>query len=239
MLRLSIRLCVLFTAIAQCCSTPKLLFCVITAHRPTNYLPALLAELQAQHALFKVVDTDNSTLPSLKALKLAKRPEEQNCMLPANVISCPVQKQALDVLDGLQLCLSNLQSGPRWIALLEDDMLPCEGAVTKMEQFLNSSSEGEWHSFKTARFAKYSRAVVFPLENIQPYSNYVRAHLRETPYDSLLSHREWSLGNPDYVHSVSLFAHAGKVSTIQERNDPAFMATYAAWRDEACGMPLN
>ena len=51
-----------------------------------------------------MVDTDNSTLPSLEALKLARVTQ---CVEPSNVISCPVQKQALDVLDGLQLCLSS------------------------------------------------------------------------------------------------------------------------------------
>jgi hypothetical protein len=209
-----------------------LLFCVITARRPaTSYLSPLLEELTLQRAAFRVVDTDNSTLPSLKALKLAR---VTRCVEPSNVISCPVQKQALDVLDGLQLCLS---SSPRWLVLLEDDMLPCAGAIETMALFLNStlSAESAWRSFKTARFAKFPRAVVFPLENIQPYSDYVRAHLREAPYDSLLNSGGWApAGSSDYIHASSLFSHAGKVSTIAERNDPAFVTTYAALRDEAC-----
>ena len=197
----------------------NLLFCVITARRPaTSYLSPLLEELTRQHAAFRVVDTDNSTLPSLGALKLARVTQ---CMEPSNVISCPVQKQALDVLDGLQLCLSS-SHGLRWLALMEDDMLPCAGAIQTIELFLNStlSTKSMWHDFKTARFANFSRAVVFPLDNIKPYSNYVRAHLRKAPYDSLLNSGGWAPAESrDYIHARSLFSHAGKVSTIAERND--------------------
>jgi hypothetical protein len=208
-------------------SASELMLCVVTARRPTSYLPQLIAGLEREDADFMVVDVDNSTMPSVHAFRFGER-TQQACRV--GPVPCVVQRQALDVASALEVCASEHSTG-RWVALVEDDMAVCPGAVEMMERVLP-----ELGSFKTARFAKFSRAVVLPVENIEPYVDFVRQKVHMVPYDILLNF-EWAEGQ-DYVHHESLFAHRGSVSTIEERNNLAYMATYSDLRGEECGSRL-
>jgi hypothetical protein len=203
-----------------------LLICVMTAHRDgENYLKALTDGLEVQGANFMVIDTDNSTLGSGVQLQTP----DVACV-PGHV-ECPQQKQGNDIVKGIQRCVGG-ERRTKWVALVEDDMVICDGSMKTIETVLGSLGH-----FKTARFAKYSRATVFEVENVNKYHDFVLAHIHETPHDLLLNH-PWMDGQ-DYIHPVSLFAHAGKVSTIKERNDPAYLAMYSSIRDEACGSALH
>ena len=206
-------------------ASEDLLLCVVTARRGRSYLPEVMAGLEGQDGNFMVVDVDNSTLPSVGAVRLGLQTVE--CK-PGH-ISCAVQQQGSDVMRALEVCSSR---GSKWVALIEDDMLVCDDALVTMENVLRNVD-----GFKTARFAKFSRAVVFPVDKIAPYASFVRARIHETPYDILLN-SDWAPGI-DYIYHQSLFAHAGVVSTVAERNDPVFIATYSSLRDEACGSPLT
>ena len=218
--------CLVLLLILTTAHASDLHLCVVTARRGRSYLGDVVAGLQQQGANFTVVDVDNSTLPSVGAVRLDWRPR----VCYPGYVSCPVQQQALDVMRALETCTAR-GAGSKWIGLVEDDMLICDKAIVTMESVL-----GKLYRFKTARFAKFSRAVVFPAANIAPYTAFVRAHVDETPYDLLLNH-DWAAGI-DYIHHQSLFAHKGLVSTVVERNDPKFIAAHGRMRDEACGSPL-
>lgn len=216
-----------FALLFSCAHAGDLLLCIVTARRSTSYLGALMQGLDAQGASYVVVDVDNSTLPSVGAVRLERRPDDV-CRRGYSV-PCPMQRQGLDIVAALEICRDYQRS--RWVGLIEDDMTVCDGGVREIEQVVAGLGR-----FKTARFAKFSRATVFPAYNIKPYARYVRQHVHVTPHDILLNY-EWAHG-VDYVHRVSLFTHQGKVSTIEERNDPAYMATYSDLRGETCGTPL-
>ena len=202
-----------------------LTLCVVTAKRPRNYLPDLIHGLEQEKAEYLIVDVDNSTLPSIGALRLQGKGRE--CV--DGPVPCPMQQQGIDIARGLLLCASSHNS--KWIALVEDDMAICPGAMATMNTVIKRILP-----FKTARFAKFSRATVFPIENIKPYTDYVFDHVHETPHDILLNFN-WVDGY-DYIHEGSLFTHVGQMSTIAERNDPVYIATYSSLRDEKCGTPL-
>jgi hypothetical protein len=203
-----------------------LLLCVITSHRDHSYLQALIDGLYDENASFLVVDVDNSTAPEDGYLRLQEAPHP----CAQGPVPCPVQRQALDIVRGLQACANAEPSYPL-VGLIEDDMIPCDGSLEVMRQTLETLQD-----FKTARFAKFSRAVILPRSNIPLYSKYVAMHVHQTPYDILLNF-DWA-GGEDYIHPVSLFAHQGQVSTIEERNDPDYLVTYSTLRDETCGTPL-
>lgn len=207
-------------------SASELMLCVVTARRSTSYLPQLIAGLEGEDADFMVVDVDDSTMPSVEAYRLGRRTHEACKFGP---VECASQRQGLDIASALELCA--WEHSGRWVALVEDDMAVCPGAVDTMEQVLLSLG-----AFKTARFAKFSRAAVLPVENIEPYVDYVRQRVHQIPHDILLNF-EWAEGQ-DYVHHESLFAHRGRVSTIEERNNPVYMATYSDLRGEECGSRL-
>ena len=203
-----------------------LLICVVTARRGgENYLKVLTDGLEVQGANFMVIDTDNSTFGSGVQLQTP----DVACV--PGYVECPQQKQGNDLVKGIQRCVGG-ERRTKWVALVEDDMVICDGSMKTIQTVLASLGH-----FKTARFAKYSRATVFEVENVNKYHDFVLAHIHETPYDLLLSH-PWADGQEDYIHPVSLFAHAGKVSTIKERNDPVYIAMYSSIRDEACGSAL-
>ena len=203
----------------------ELTLCVITAKRPRNYLPDLIKGLEREKAQYSIVDVDNSTLPSVGALRLQGKGRE--CV--NGPVPCQIQQQGVDIARGLLLCAASHNS--KWIALIEDDMSICQGALETIKKVITRILP-----FKTARFAKFSRATVFPIENIKPYTDYVFEHVHETPYDILLNF-DWAHGY-DYLHDGSLFTHVGQMSTISERNDPVYIATYSSLRDETCGTPL-
>jgi hypothetical protein len=203
-----------------------IVFCVVTARREISYLDPLEDALLEQDEDIMVIDTDNSTDREAMAFRLVNEP---TACLPGNV-PCPMQRQAMDVVRGMQRCLQEEQ-GLRYLALVEDDMAPCEGAVRTITDTVDRLQD-----FKTARFAKFSRAVVLPKGNVLLYAKYVRRHVHETQHDILLNFK-WARGE-DYIHPHSLFTHQELVSTIMERNDPAYMQTYADLRGETCGTPL-
>lgn len=202
-----------------------LLLCVVTSKRPRNYLPNLLNGLKREHAQYIVVDVDNSTLPSVGAIRL--KGKGKGCV--DGPVPCPMQQQGIDIGRGLLACASS--PGKKWIALIEDDMTICDGAIETINKTIRTIPP-----FKTARFAKFSRATVFPIEHIKPYTDYIFDHVYQVPHDILLNF-DWDNGS-DYIHKESLFTHAGKVSTIHERNDPLYISTYSSLRDETCGTPL-
>ena len=211
-----------------CCFTiahaaENLLLCVVTAHRPQSYLEPLVTALREQNANFVVVDVDNST--EGEYLNLQESPYE--CTV--GTVSCPAQRQGVDLVRGLQFCAGT--SNASYVGLIEDDMLPCNESIHTMEQTLSKLSD-----FKTARFAKFSRATIFPRAHVALYTQYVMRHVHETPHDILLKF-EWASGD-DYIHPRSLFAHQGQISTIEERNDPLFIKTYSSIREEVCEGPL-
>jgi hypothetical protein len=187
----------------------------------------LIQGLKRENANFMVIDADNSTLPSVGATHLQAN-SIRACV--EGPVPCPMQRQGVDIVRGLLACAADNRF--RWVALVEDDMTVCEGALQEISRVISRIPP-----FKSARFAKFSRATVFPIENIKPYSEYVFGHVHETPHDILLNF-DWSDGN-DYIHGESLFTHAGQVSTISERNDPVYIATYSGLRDEKCGTPLT
>jgi hypothetical protein len=229
-MRSSLLLFALFTlSFTTARASDHLLLCVVTARRARSYLPQAVAALKGQGGNFVVVDVDNSTLPSMVGAVVRLDAQAVECTESGRV-SCAVQQQASDVVRALEACGG--MGGSKWVALVEDDMLACDRALVTMENVLS-----KLHRFKTARFARFSRAVVFPSARIAAYAAFVRARIHETPYDILLNFDDWAPGI-DYIHHQSLFAHMGAVSTVEERNDPAFIAKYGSLRDEACGSAL-
>jgi len=199
-------------------------YCVVTARRPVSYVSDLVSGLETQGADFLVVDVDNSTDWAVPNVLTPPRVTRE-CIV--GYVGCPVQQQALDVLGALEACAGH--SGSDWVILVEDDMLPCSGSVQAIADALDSDGD----RYKWGRFAKFSRAVAFPVGSIDPYKRFVLDNLSSIPYDQALT-RDWGEG-PTYQHDRSLFSHQGSVSTIGERNDPAFVQAYSDLRGESCG----
>ena len=188
-------------ACASDISPTNLLLCVVTARRDQSYLQALVTGLQDENANFLVVDVDNSTAgatinytPSIGALTLEGPP--QPCI--PGPVPCPMQRQGVDIVRGLQRCAEE-EPTSKYVGIIEDDMTVCKGSIQTIMQELQ-----ELRDFKTARFAKFSRATILPRKNIALYANYVMRNIHKTPHDILLNF-DWAKGE-DYIHPTSLFA---------------------------------
>ena len=204
-------------------------FCVVTARRPVSYFLDLVSALQHQGADLMVVDVDNSTGGLIEDVLTPPR-VTQECI--AGYVGCAVQQQALDVLNALETCAG--PSWSNWVVLVEDDMLPCPCSVQAITDVLLDSNP---LGMRWGRFAKFSRVIAFPIRSIAPYKAFVMEQLASIPYDQALVYG-WGSG-PTYQHGSSLFSHRGSVSTIGERNDPAFIREYGDFRSESCGDPLS
>jgi len=207
-------------------SDDPLLFCVITAKRPTSYLPELIHGLEDAGANFDIVDVDNSTPASM--MDVLSIPTTFECRTDG-IISCPEQKRIWYILEGLARCIQD--QNPQWVALTEDNLAVCDGGVETMHTVLESLG-----LFKLARFTKYSRVVVFPIEFIQTFSDYARKLLHMVSYDILLSFN-WAEGR-DYVHPTALFAYRGDIMTTMDKTSVIYMNAYNLMRQETCGASL-
>ena len=217
---------------AACVGASDVLFCVVTSRRPKSYLSGLVDGLKTEGAgRTMVVDVDNSTLPGVGAVPLSDANGGSQACVEGAAVPCETQKQGVDIVRGLEQCVRG--SPVDYVAFVEDDMAPCAGSLATVRHVV---LQLEGTGFRTARFAKFSRAMVLPVRNVGLYAAYVKRHVHERPHDILLNDA-W-VGGEDYVHPVSLFTHAGRVSTIEWRNDPAYIATYSGMRDESCGTPL-
>jgi hypothetical protein len=216
---------------AQC--TDPITFCVVTAKCPISYLPTLTHTLQTQEASFVIIDVDNSTTTKNSTHITTLTPQRLTLPCTPGFVGCPVQQQALDVMNALETCAKHTPNS-QWLCLLEDDMIPCPNSISTIHSFIQSIPGT--NNYKSARFAKYSRAAAFPISSIAPYTQFVKEHISDIPYDTAMNY-EWAPGT-DYRHKGSLFAHQGTASTIAERNDEEFIRTYSDLRNEACGDPL-
>ena len=75
-------------------------FCVVTAKREVSYLAEVVRGLDRQSASYIVVDVDNSTTTTRGYVKPPH--DIRECMV--GYVSCPVQQQALDVMNALNAC---------------------------------------------------------------------------------------------------------------------------------------
>ena len=183
---------------------------------------------------FTVITTGPESTPSYRQLQpreLADCNETDQDTDP--LPSCKVQQQALDVAGALDMCHKNFPLAD-WILLMEDDFMPCEGALDKLLAVLRSLDPGQT---KFARFTQGGGVVAFPRANVPLYTQSVRLHRQTQPCDRVLL-LPWS-DRPDFVHTTHLFQHIGLVSTIPDRNSPEYLAANSGIRDNSCGAPIT
>lgn len=226
-----------------------LFFCILTAKRPTSYLDRVsdaIAQQLTPEVSGLIVDVDGSVDAAdadkyvFPVAPLTRRsvqlcdPEENNAISaePWKLPNCKVRQQNWDVAIALPLCASHTRPGT-WTMLFEDDMVACPNALSTIVSTLRTLDPS---AYKTARFAKYSRAIAFPsAESIDGFHDTVRAGSCVLPYDHLLN-KQWQAGARDYYSNRgSLFQHIGVDSTIEYRNDKEYHSKYDPWRNENCG----
>lgn len=226
-----------------------LFFCILTAKRPTSYLDRVsdaIAQQLTPEVSGLIVDVDGSVSQEeagkyvFPVVPLTRRsvqlcdPAENNTISaePWKLPNCKVRQQNWDVATALPLCASHTRPGT-WTMLFEDDMVACPNALSTIVSTLGKLDP---KAHKTARFAKYSRAIAFPsAESIDGFHDTVRAGSCVLPYDHLLN-KQWQAGARDYYSNRgSLFQHIGVDSTIEYRNDKEYHSRYDPWRNENCG----
>ena len=149
--------------------------------------------------------------------------------------NCVARQQTRDVAVGLQKCNEIVQTNG-WLLMLEDDMLPCQGAMQQIIQYLAKLDASSVH---TVRFAKFSRAVAFPPPHtVGLYSSAILDAIQTMPSD-LLVDGDWGSGRAVVYERGSLFSHIGVVSTNHYRNNDNFRKKWGELRNEKCGDSLS
>lgn len=204
-------LCVFICALAY---TRALHVCILHSPRPNNvsYIDSALTELHRQGATVRVINTTD--FPRLSTADSA--------------IPVSVQEAGHDVVSALEQCAQAHAASNPWIFMMEDDMVPCDGALAKVDAALRSDSAA------AIFFSKFSRAFALQTSYLHQYTESVLAHIDSKPYDIVLRTGVWTTA-PLVTYPVNLFHHIGQVSTIEERNDPLFVRTFQALRSDRCG----
>ena len=175
--------------------------------RPVSYLSAVL---KAYPIPVRVIDTANVSLPELP---------------PNDLISSEVRRAGLHVLYALTEC-----GGDPWTMLVEDDMVPCKGAIDTVRTVLANTS------YDVVFFSKFSRAFAMRRERVELFATSVRENLELKPYDIVLRTGMWlPPGEHMLTYPKNLFHHIGSLSTVPERNSKDFIQKHAALRGDICG----
>jgi hypothetical protein len=225
---------------AEPTDTARVHVCMVTSPRETEYVQnTSLAMLKLvvpypYRLTFTVITTGTESTPSFRQLQPRELADcNETGQDTAPLPSCKVQQQALDVAGALDMCHDSFPLAD-WILLMEDDFMPCEGALDNLLAVLRSLDPRQT---KFARFTQGGGVVAFPRANVPLYTQSVRLHRQTQPCDRVLL-LPWS-DRPDFVHTTHLFQHIGLVSTIPDRNSPEYLAANSAIRDNACGAPIT
>ena len=208
-------------------------FCVVTSHRQQSYLSEVVAGFVAQNALrmdgarVVVVDVDNSTDIPLSAPLPGRRLAVCDTPDVEGIPSCKDRQLSLDVTAALSLC-DNGTTG--WVVMVEDDCVPCEGAVDEVNVALSGLNAK--HT-SMARFSKFLRATAFPAGKIARFREYVLSRLYTHPHD-VTKIEDWDPPGSLYVHHRNLFHHIGNVSTVENKNTDQFREMYSGLREDVC-----
>ena len=114
--------------------------------------------------------------------------------------------------------------------MVEDDMLPCDGALDAVAHTLADTD-----SYQAVFFSKFSRAFAIRSDSIRAFATAVLAALDAKPYDIVLRTGAWlPPGARMLTVPHNLFHHIGALSTVPERNTPSF-ARFDQLRSDVCG----
>lgn len=190
--------------------------CILHAPRPNNvsYVDGAVSEVEKQGGVGHVIDT--AGYPRVASSQ--------------GVIPVAVQQAGHDVVRGLRECAEwQREAAWQWLVMIEDDMVPCEGALEKVTEALELYKDAA-----CIFFSKFSRAFAMSRQYLAGYVSSVLARIDSQPYDIVLRTGVWTDGRL-VTYPVNLFHHVGQVSTVQERNEPEFRRRYEALRSDTCG----
>lgn len=234
--------------------------CILTSQRPgnTSYLQKNLQKLQLQNTKerfqftqdISVIDVDNHSLKfdDLKQFenkiifKVAEQRIIPNCIddgkdvgdttINGNLsIPCKVWQLNLDFVLGLQICVKYVTLlNKNWILWVEDDVFSCENSLMVIDEILNKQSN---KSCSILRFSTGLTAFAMSVSCVSKIISEIIPNIDKLPHDNLL------IGNQifeyTYSHPISLFYHAGQISTIEYRNQQQYLLLYQQLRNNICG----
>ena len=198
---------------------------VMQALRDQISVPGVLVDLDDHYAEVKLPDRFVRLVPSDR-IKENCDPSEGDIGRP----NCVARQQTRDVAIGLRRCTE--MAGPHtWVVMLEDDMLPCSGAMLIITSYLSGLDPEIVH---TVKFAKFTRAVAFPPGTTLLYAQDALANILRIPSDLMID-GDWGRGSTIVHKGGSLFSHIGTVSTNPYRNDISYSEKWKDLRNENCG----
>ena len=199
---------------------------VMQALRDQISIPGVLVDLDDHYTEVQLPDRFVRLVPSERNKENCD-PNEGDIGLP----NCVTRQQTRDVAVGLRRC-TEMAGQHTWVLMLEDDMLPCPGAMGIISSYLSGLDSEAVHIVK---FGKFSRAVAFPPPGTAIiYAQAALANIIGTPYDLILG-GDWRSGITIVHKGGSLFRHIGTVSTNPYRNDLYYMKKWYDLRKENCG----
>ena len=199
---------------------------VMRALRDQISVPGVLVDLDDHYGEVRLPDRFVRLVPSERNKEKCD-PNEGDIGRP----NCVVRQQTRDVAVGLRRC-TEMAGQHTWVLMLEDDMLPCPGAMGIISSYLSGLDSEAVHIVK---FGKFSRAVAFPPPGTAIlYAHAALANIIGTPYDLILE-GDWRSGSTILYKGGSLFSHIGTVSTNPYRNDFSYMKKWYDLRKENCG----
>ena len=220
-------------------STQNTLFCIIAANRGNvSYVHPVMQALRDQISVPGVlVDLDDRyasvVLPDRFVRLVPSDRQKEDCDPNEGDIgrpNCVARQQTRDVAVGLSRCTA--MAGKRtWVVMLEDDMLPCPGAMRVITSYLSRLNPEMVH---TVKFAKFTRAVAFPPGTALLYAQDALANIMRMPSDLMID-GDWGRGNTIVHKGGSLFSHIGTVSTNPYRNELSYSEKWNDLRKESCG----
>lgn len=217
--------------------------CVLSARRPHNasYVRNTLASLQRERmGDVTVVDVDGAADLSGFAVKapLVDR-ERAGCVDDGKDVAagvpCRVHQGNLDAAAALHACyVEAAASRKRWVLFLEDDVEACEGSRLEVENALR-----EARHVAAVKFSKYSRAFAVDLRQIHDLAREIVRQADVAPYEFVVFGNRWNgVPNVFQIHPTNLFHHVGAVSTVQFRNERAYIKVYGKMKGDVCGERL-
>lgn len=238
---LFLRFCAFILITNHCRAVWHTTFCVVSAPRSQSYLYEVLTGFEAQHVMaldgagLMVVDVAGNATSGYIGLHNREMAKCDYNDVPGTkgLPSCMDRQMSLDVTGVLAQC-ANITTG--WVVLIEDDCVPCPGAV---DEVLTTLGRLSTRHTSLARFSKFLRATGIPARKVARFRDYVRSRLYTHPYD-ITRVEDWdpmptSGEVPQYyVHDRNIFHHVGTVSTVDAKNTIEFQREYAALRGDVC-----